>query len=275
MEGAGLRLSTWCGGRVLQPEPRPADRTKVNHLQVVRWARFGHDRLYVKTLAGVQLGYWDNNGHAACLEDEANRPMFDQVIAEYYSGRTNGPALAGASSGPVTVDEGASPASEGITAIRSAIVHTGPGLAVPVPAQPPVASGESQESAAEGVTSDHPVTELSVSDLQVVRWVRFGHDRLYVKNPVGVQLGYWDNKGEVAFLENEANRPAFDHAIAQYRSGRPVGRVPTGASSDPVTVDRGNTAAIETVIAHTEPRADVPAPAEPSGHLSPELSDRK
>jgi hypothetical protein len=73
-----------------------------------------------------------------------------------------------------------------------------------------------------------------VSDLQVVRWVRFGHDRLYVKTPAGVQLGYWDNKSEVAFLENEANRPAFEHAIAQYRSGRPDGGAPTSASSDPV-----------------------------------------
>jgi hypothetical protein len=247
---------------VLQPGPTPAERTKMSHLQVVRWARFGHDRLYVKTLAGVQLGYWDNNGHVACLEDEANRPMFDEVIAEYHSGRTNGPALAGASSGPVTVVEGAPPVSEDITAIRSGIVHTGPGLAVPVPAQPPVAPGESPESAAEDVTSDHPAAKLSVSELLVVRWVHFGHDRLYVKTPTGVQLGYWDNKGEVAFLENEADRPTFDHAIAQYRSGRPDGRAPASTSSDPVTVDQGNTAAIETGIAHTEPRPNISAPAE-------------
>lgn len=157
----------------------------------MRWARFGQDRLYVKTPAGVELGYWDDNGQVACLQDEANRPAFDQVIAEYRSGRTNGPAPAGA-------------------------------------------SAESPESAARDIASDHPVTEQSVSDLQVVRWVRFGHDRLYVKTPAHVELGYWDNKGEVAFLENEADRPAFEHAITQYRSGRPDGGAPTSASSDPV-----------------------------------------
>jgi hypothetical protein len=119
------------GANVLQPGPTPAERTRVSHLQVVRWARFGHDRLYVKTPAGVQLGYWDDNGHVACLEDGADRPMFDHAIAEYRSGRTNGPALVPASSDPVTLEQG------NAAAIETVVAHTEPRPNVPAPAEPP------------------------------------------------------------------------------------------------------------------------------------------
>ncbi|MDQ5841563.1 MAG: hypothetical protein M3537_10600, partial [Chloroflexota bacterium] len=115
------------GANVLQPGPTPAERTRMSHRQVVRWTRFGHDRLYVKTLAGVQLGYWDNNGHVACLEDAANRPMFDQVIAEYRAGRPDGCAPTSASSDPVTVDQG------NTAGIETVIARTEPRPNVPVP----------------------------------------------------------------------------------------------------------------------------------------------
>lgn len=98
-----------------------------------------------------------------------------------------------------------------------------------------------------------------MSHLQIVRWARFGHDRLYVKTLAGVQLGYWDNNGHVAYLEDEANRPMFDQVVAEYHSGRPGGCVPTSGSSDPATA-----------VAHSEPRPAVPAPAELPTHLSPD-----
>lgn len=63
-----------------KPSPRTAsiaDDPIVSDLTVSRWARYGHDRLYVRTPDGTRLGYWDNKSARLVLE----------VAADEQSGR--------------------------------------------------------------------------------------------------------------------------------------------------------------------------------------------
>ncbi|GAA2018521.1 nuclease-related domain-containing protein [Pseudokineococcus marinus] len=58
-----------------------------------------------------------------------------------------------------------------------------------------------------------------MSDLEVQRWQRYGHDRLYVRRPDGEQLGYWDCRTGTAVLADggdDAGRAAFDAALAAH-----------------------------------------------------------
>lgn len=52
-------------------------------LVVRRWARYGHDRLYVEVAGGARIGYWDNRTGTAVVDDEADRAAFDAALAEY------------------------------------------------------------------------------------------------------------------------------------------------------------------------------------------------
>jgi len=52
-----------------------------------------------------------------------------------------------------------------------------------------------------------------MSDVVMQRWVRYGHDRLYVQNTDGRRLGYWDNKTGAAQLQDESDRDAFFAAL--------------------------------------------------------------
>ena len=52
-----------------------------------------------------------------------------------------------------------------------------------------------------------------MTELLVKRWVRYGHDRLYVQTAEGVRLGYWDSKTGVAHVYDESHRPAFEQAL--------------------------------------------------------------
>lgn len=54
-------------------------------LVVQRWTRAGHDRLYVKTTGGYQVGYVDRRSGKRVLEDEAWRGAFDSAVASFES----------------------------------------------------------------------------------------------------------------------------------------------------------------------------------------------
>ena len=70
----GARPQVVCGG---------ADDARVSKLEVRRWTRYGHDRLYVQTADGARLGYWDCKTGAPVIEPAADRASFDAVIAAY------------------------------------------------------------------------------------------------------------------------------------------------------------------------------------------------
>ncbi|HEX8092263.1 nuclease-related domain-containing protein, partial [Jatrophihabitans sp.] len=55
--------------------------------------------------------------------------------------------------------------------------------------------------------------------LIVTRWVRYGHDRLYVKAADGTELGYRDNKSGVNHVVAGADGEAFQAALAAYWAG--------------------------------------------------------
>lgn len=57
----------------------------MSDLLVKRWARYGHDRLYVQTADGTRLGYADDKTGVVVLEDEAHRDVFDAALAAYRS----------------------------------------------------------------------------------------------------------------------------------------------------------------------------------------------
>jgi Nuclease-related domain len=55
--------------------------------------------------------------------------------------------------------------------------------------------------------------------LIVTRWVRFGHDRLYVKAADGTQIGYRDNKTGEDHLEASGHRETLLTALTAYWAG--------------------------------------------------------
>lgn len=48
-----------------------------------RWARYGHDRLYVEAADGTRLGYWDVKTGRTVVEDEAHREAVDTAAAAF------------------------------------------------------------------------------------------------------------------------------------------------------------------------------------------------
>lgn len=80
------------------------------------------------------------------------------------------------------------------------------------------------------------MSELAVPSggTTVVRWRRFGHDRLYVKDATGADLGYWDLANETAHPSQECWRAAVSAAAASW-IGRPVPPIAeTPPAADPV-----------------------------------------
>lgn len=81
-----------------------------------------------------------------------------------------------------------------------------------------------------------------MDDLVVKRWVRFGHDRLYVHTSDGQRLGYWDNRAHTAIVEDEGHREAVEAAGARHVHGVvervapiPYSAVPLAAPPIPTT----------------------------------------
>lgn len=68
----------------------------------------------------------------------------------------------------------------------------------------------------------------------VKRWVRYGHDRLYVETADGTRLGYWDNKTGRTVAESDAHRAAVTAAAMAFLGSAPAPVVlPRQAPSPP------------------------------------------
>lgn len=60
------------------------------------------------------------------------------------------------------------------------------------------------------------------SAARVERWVRHGHDRVYVRGSAGTRLGYWDNRTNRAVLDDPACGLEFAAALASYHADQPA-----------------------------------------------------
>lgn len=58
----------------------------MDKLKVHRWARYGHERLYVSHEDGSQLGYFDVKSGHFHAEDSAHLPFLAQAVTEYSAG---------------------------------------------------------------------------------------------------------------------------------------------------------------------------------------------
>lgn len=72
------------------------------------------------------------------------------------------------------------------------------------------------------------------ADLEVVRWRRFGHDRLYVNAPDGTRIGWLDLLTGVSTVELEEKRAEFERAIADHKPGEHEARVVEPTGPEPV-----------------------------------------
>jgi hypothetical protein len=72
-----------------------------------------------------------------------------------------------------------------------------------------------------------------VDELSVVRWRRYGKDRLYVRRADGVQLGWCDLLSGDRHVERPEERPRVDAAIDTWLAGHVPGQV-AGLSAIPV-----------------------------------------
>lgn len=64
-----------------------ADSAAVDGLTVTRWARYGHDRLYVQTADGTRLGYWDNKASKTVLEPGADPEAVAAALTAHRDGQ--------------------------------------------------------------------------------------------------------------------------------------------------------------------------------------------
>lgn len=72
-------------------------------------------------------------------------------------------------------------------------------------------------------------TMLSMSELTVVRWRKYGKDRLYVNGPDELRLGWCDLLTGALTVEVETDREAVEAAVASWRAlaGMPAPATPT------------------------------------------------
>lgn len=107
--------------------------------------------------------------------------------------------------------------------------------------------------------------------LIVTRWVRYGHDRLYVKSGDGAQLGYRDNKAGTDHVEAGVDPERFRAALGAYwaAGGKPAPAAAAERPADPLAaVDR-----TEEQRAWEQPIAEQPAEEQPAAagrHAAPE-----
>jgi len=92
---------------------------------VKRWARYGHDRLYVETADGTRLGHWDVKTGQAVVEDETHREAVETATAGFRS----------TSAVPVAVPAQAVPVEVPVPLLVAPI------SALPVPTSTPAAIG--------------------------------------------------------------------------------------------------------------------------------------
>ncbi|MCW2867563.1 MAG: hypothetical protein JWR20_1751 [Marmoricola sp.] len=78
----------------------------------------------------------------------------------------------------------------------------------------------------------------------VLRWRRYGHDRLYVKGADGSDLGFWDLKTDVGHPAQPAAAVAVSEAVARWKAQQALAQdevaatpAPPAVTGDPVQVD--------------------------------------
>lgn len=115
---------------------------------------------------------------------------------------------------------------------------------------------------------------MSEQVLIVTRWVRYGHDRLYVKAADGTELGYRDNKSGVTHVATGGDGEALQAALAAYWAGggKPGPDLPPPAETRvPVPVPAALPPTAQPPTAQppvTLPPVGLPAPEQPWTDLS-------
>ncbi len=82
-----------------------------------------------------------------------------------------------------------------------------------------------------------------MADLSVIRWRRYGNDRLYVKAADGSQLGWHDLRSGKVEITDPTRADAVHDAIAQWLTAQPE-TVPPAAPAVAVTSSAGNVASV-------------------------------
>ncbi len=118
-----------------------ADDDQVTEHVVKRWARYGHDRLYVETPDGTRLGHWCLRTGQAVVEDETHREAVE-TAAGTFGGTSETLVAVPAQAAPVEVPAPVLVAPAATMPVLIAAQAVGP-AAVTAPAQiapPPVAT---------------------------------------------------------------------------------------------------------------------------------------
>lgn len=100
-----------------------------------------------------------------------------------------------------------------------------------------------------------------MAELTLVRWKRYGKDRLYVNTSDGTRVGWLDLHSGETTVELDELREAFDAAVAQHR--------PSGTSAPTPAAQELEQASSELVPAAPTPRVSRPPTAEPE--VAPEV----
>lgn len=128
----------------LQRAVARADEDQVTEHVVKRWARYGHDRLYVETPDGTRLGYWDVKTGQAVVQDETHRKAVETATAAFRT----------APAAPVAVPAQAAP-----------VEGPAPVLVAPTAAVPVTAPAQTVEAAAAAPPAEaaHPSLAMAAT----------------------------------------------------------------------------------------------------------------
>jgi len=84
------------------------------------------------------------------------------------------------------------------------------------------------------LSADSEHRDMSPSRLVVRRWRRYGYDRLYVAQPEGVKVGWWDLTTDEAYPQSAQCLPVLQDAVARWKAGQPTGAPPVADPGDAV-----------------------------------------
>lgn len=68
------------------------------------------------------------------------------------------------------------------------------------------------------------IEQFAVGSLSILRWRRFGVDRLYVEGDGGRQIGWLDLGTGERLIESNDDEELFERAITNWRSALPFGQ---------------------------------------------------
>ena len=103
-----------------------------------------------------------------------------------------------------------------------------------------------------------------MDSLEVTRWRRYGKDRLYVKTPNGVQIGWWDLQTDLGYPDSEVVAERLAEAVRDWRTSV---ESPAEAAADLPTEEPASTPQPEGVVAEA-PEVEVAGPERPWLDLS-------